>query len=83
MLFFSKKSIMKDKNVISLLFISIIPGLLCILCIVIESIYPGQLYALEGIGIVIAYMLFVALPVAIKTTGNGNNVPHTRWPTLL
>jgi len=70
------------KDTIGLLFVSIIPALLGILCIVIESVFPGHLYALKGIGILVAYMLVVALPVAIKMTGD-SNIKYIRWPTWL
>jgi hypothetical protein len=70
------------KDTVGLLLVSIIPALLGILCIVIENVFPGHLYALKGIGVVIVYMLVVALPVAIKMTGKGN-IQYIKWPTWL
>lgn len=71
------------KDTTGLLFISIIPALLGILCIVGEHLFPGHLYALKSIGIILVYMLFVALPVAIKMTGDDDNAQQIKWPTWL
>ncbi len=68
------------KETTGLIFTSIIPALLSILCIVIEGMFPGHLYALKGIGVVVAYMLIVALPVTIKMVGKGN-IEYIRLPT--
>jgi hypothetical protein len=70
------------KDTTALLLVSIIPALLGILCIVIESAFPGHLYAFIGIGVLLLYMLVVALPVAIKVTGDAND-QYTKWPTWL
>lgn len=70
------------KDTTALLFISIIPALLGILCIVIENVFPGHLYALKGIGVIVAYILFVTLPVTIKMTSKGNS-RYTNCPTCL
>lgn len=70
------------KNIINLLFVSVIPTLLGILFIVIENMFPRHLYALKGIGILVAYMLIIILPIAIKMTGN-RNIHYVRWPTWL
>lgn len=70
------------KDTTALLFVSIIPALLGILCIVAENVFPGHFDTLKGIGVVVVYMLVVALPVAIKMTGN-SKVQYVKWPTWL
>jgi hypothetical protein len=70
------------KDTVGLLFVSIIPALLGILSIVAENVSPGHEYALKGIGVTLAYMLVVALPVAMIMTSD-DNIKYSRWPTWL